>query len=63
MPRIHDPDLVIARTRIEGASTLLRGAMAAIFKSGQVDSKVWHAIADDLEAARNAIKPRLGRTR
>lgn len=63
MPRIHDPDLVIARTRLEGASTLLRGAMAQLFKQGAVDSKVWNAILEDLDVARNSIKPRVGKVR
>lgn len=59
MPRIHDPDLVIARARLDSAHTLLRGAMAKIYKDGAVDRSIWSSIVADLDAAKVALKHRV----
>lgn len=59
MPKLHDPDLLLARARLESALAFFKKAQSDIFKEGRAETRLWVSCLSELDDARKYIAIRV----
>lgn len=61
MPKMHDPDLILARSRLECALAFFKKAQQDIYKTGATERGTWEGCLTELEGARTMVMTRVKR--